>query len=652
MSLGDSLARATAGKKKKTVKQTHEPREGAPYGRRWHLFVCIVAILLTAAAYSNALRGDFVYDDELQIVQNDYIKHDRYFWLALTTDVWSFRTPEEGAQSNYWRPSFVAWLAINYRLFKLNTTGWHVLSVLAHLLVTLLAYQVLSKLRLRPEVAATVTWAFAAHPVHVQSVTWISGVPDVLMSGFLLGSFLCYLGVRERQRWYLWACALLLYIAALLSKEVAVTFPAIIFLTTWILARENRLANRDALNQAFRSSLPFVAVAIFFVAARYQVLQMVRLLAPSAPGLDSVLMTLPSLLVFYVRQVVFPFMLSPFHPLRPVTGANIGFANFFLPLALTLGMGYLAFVLFRRKVAYRHGLVWFLIPLATAFDTRVFTHEQQVQDRYLYLPLFGALTIAASLLVEAVERWGGPKLKKIPAPACLAGSVIAILLVILSIRYNRVWDNDLAFLQHSVQGDPDSAIAHYLLGEEHMKNGNLDDARVVLTRALEIAPKVIHINVSMGRLANRQQRFDEAERYLERVVSDFPHYALAVDQLGLAYQEQGKTDQAIALFERSRQNIPRKRSLYTNHIALLHRIANRPASAQAELESQLSELNSSVEPDVLIGWFYLGELYREQGKTDQAQNAYQKYLDSTLNLSDARIEQIRERASKGIASLR
>lgn len=652
MSLGDSLVLGAESKKQKTAVQPHEPRQGAPYGRRWHLFVCVVAMLLTAAAYSNSLRGDFIYDDDVQIVQNDYIKQDRYLWHALTTDVWSFRTPEEGAQSNYWRPAFVAWLAINYRLFELNTTGWHLLSILAHMLVTLLAYQVFVKLKLRPDVAAMVTWAFATHPLHVQSVTWISGVPDVLMGGFLLASFLCYLGVRERQRWYLWASALVLYLAALLSKEVAVTFPAIIFLTTWILDRENRLANRDALNHALKRSLPFVAVAVLFVAARYQVLQMVRLLAPSAPGLDSVLMTLPSLLVFYVRQVVFPFMLSPFHPLRPVTGANIGFTNFFLPLALTLGIGYLAFLLLQRKVAYRHGLVWFLIPLATAFDTRVFTHEQQVQDRYLYLPLLGALIIAAGLLVEAVERWGGPKLKKIPAPACLAGAAIAILLAVLAIRYNSVWNNDLAFLQHSVRMDPDSAIAHYLLGEDHMKEGRLDDARAVLTRALEIAPKVIHINVSMGRLANRQRRFDEAERYLERVVKDFPQYALAVDQLGLAYQEQGKTDQAIALFERSRQNIPRKRLLYTNHIALLHRIANRPASALAELESQLSELNSSVEPDVLIGWFYLGELYREQGRADQARSAYQKYLDSTLNPSDARVEQIRERASMGIASLR
>ena len=68
-----------------------------PDARRWHLFVCGVALLLIAAAYSNALRGDFVYDDEVQIVQNDYIKHDRYLWHALTTDVWSFRTPEDGA---------------------------------------------------------------------------------------------------------------------------------------------------------------------------------------------------------------------------------------------------------------------------------------------------------------------------------------------------------------------------------------------------------------------------------------------------------------------------------------------------------------------------------------------------------------------------
>ncbi len=620
-------------------------KQPAPAGRterKQHVIICAVALFLASLAYSNALRGEFVYDDDFQIVKNRYVQQNQHFWEAMTTDVWAFRSPEESAQSNYWRPLFVAWLAMNYRLFGLDTTGWHVLNILAHLLVTLLAYRVLVALKLRMEVSALVTWAFASHPVHVQSVTWISGIPDVLMAGFLFGSFLCYLALRKRQRWYLWAGALLLYFAALLSKEVAITFPAIILLTNWILDRENQLSNRAAINQALKRSLPFLAVGIVFVVARYEVLQMIRRTAPDSEGLGSVLLTLPSILFFYIRQVLFPIILSPFHPFRPVTTANIGIGNFLLPLVLTAVTGYLAYRLFRRGVAYRHGLVWFLIPLATALDTRVFTHEQQVQDRYLYLPLFGALIVFASFLVESIERLRRSNSDRLRQIIYTAGLVIAIILAIMTIRYNPVWNNDQVFMEYTIRIDPNSAIAHYNLAEEYMKQGRLEDARSILTRALEIAPKVAHINVSMGRLANLQGRYAEAAAYLEPVVKSYPQYALAVDQLGLAYQQQGKTDQAIAVFDRGRQSIPHKRVIYTNYIAKLQRIANRPAQSLAELEAIIPQLNSSTDPNEVIGWFYLGELYRELGKRDQAANAYERYIRSTRHIDDPEVRQLHQ----------
>ena len=193
-----------------------------------------VAVLLTIFAYSNALSGAFVYDDKLQIVKNETIQHNQYFWKALTSDVWAFGGEHGEARSNYWRPAFVTWLTLNYRLFGLNVLGWHVLNIFAHLLVVLLCYWVLIALEVRTAASAIATWLFAAHPAHVQSVTWISGVPDVLMAGFLLGSFLFYLSLRRVPRWISWAGALVCYSAALFSKESAIVYPAIIFFSEWV----------------------------------------------------------------------------------------------------------------------------------------------------------------------------------------------------------------------------------------------------------------------------------------------------------------------------------------------------------------------------------------------------------------------------------
>ena len=82
------------------------------------VWIVAVALILAAAAYSSAIPGGFVSDDDVQIVRNVQIQDGRLFWRALTSDVWSFAGSGDRT-SNYWRPAFVSWLALNYRLFGL-----------------------------------------------------------------------------------------------------------------------------------------------------------------------------------------------------------------------------------------------------------------------------------------------------------------------------------------------------------------------------------------------------------------------------------------------------------------------------------------------------------------------------------------------------
>src|ERR1700749_2478825 len=89
---------------------------------KWHLGVIGVAILLIAIAYANATGGSFVYDDESQIAKNPDIQTGGDLGQALFTVVWAFRSVAGEARSNYCRPVFIAWVAVNYRLFGLQPT--------------------------------------------------------------------------------------------------------------------------------------------------------------------------------------------------------------------------------------------------------------------------------------------------------------------------------------------------------------------------------------------------------------------------------------------------------------------------------------------------------------------------------------------------
>ncbi|MCI0491200.1 MAG: tetratricopeptide repeat protein [Blastocatellia bacterium] len=637
------------GRTPQTSKAPGKPSAPAASNWKWHTAVVCVALLLTAISYSNAVSGEFVYDDDAQIVENTYIQHDQYFYEALTSDVWAFKGDRGGARSNYWRPAFVAWLILNYKLFGLEPAGWHALNILAHLLVTLLAYRVLVALDLRAAICAIATWVFAAHPAHVQSVTWISGVPDVLMSAFLLGSFLGYLALRNRQRWYLWASTLLLYFAALSSKESALAFPAIILFTDWALSRNKGVATRPSAALALRRAAPFLATAAVFMLLRYQVLHILRNLALEAPGIESVFLTLPSMLMFYVWTTVFPFGLGPIYDLRYVNADNLGLTNFLLPLVLLAAIGYGAYRLARRRLAYQHGLIWFLPLLVPVLDARIFVPEMLVQDRYLYLPLLGAFIIIASGLVELTERFRSGDAKMI---ACSTGLVLALVLAIATRQYNPVWSNSLALWEHGVRVDPTSSMAYGLLGVAYQKAERLSEARQALLRALELRPGLTSAHISMGTIANREGRYDEAEQYLKRVLDQYPDYDVALEQLGLTYQQQGRIDEAIALFDNGRRIIPNKRAVYTINIAVLYKLSDRAADAQRELEGLRPELNSAFEADVLIAWWYLGELYREQGKANEAAEAYARYLRATEGMTDSEVGPIRRFAAQALQRVR
>jgi len=156
----------------------------------------------------------------------------------------------------------------------------------------------------------------------------------------------------------------------------------------------------------------------------------------------------------------------------------------------------------------------------------------------------------------------------------------------------------------------------------------------------------------MGIIANREQRYDDAVASLKQVLAVYPDYDTALDQLGLAYQQQGKFDEAIALFDQGRQRMVYKREAYTINIAVLEAMAGRKTEALAELESLVPQLDTVTSPDIIKAWWYLGELYRVQGRVDDAKSAYERYLKATEGNSDPQVRRLRDLATQSLQQLK
>src|SRR5208337_2652811 len=231
--------------------------------------VCTVTFL----AYLSTLSFGFVYDDKPVIVDNPVIRSwDSLTYYLLPQAASNVAQPAGGS---FYRPISVLWLRLNYVIFGLNPAGWHVALLAGHVFMTYLVFVAVEKLS-RRSVASLAAILFGLHPVHTENVAWLSSVNDLLMSVFVLASFLAYLKFREGRKSKLWmATSLVLFLAALLAKETAAVFPLLIFAFAVIFACPRSAENSTPFASVFQDGLvciPYFVVLAIFLAVRKSML--------------------------------------------------------------------------------------------------------------------------------------------------------------------------------------------------------------------------------------------------------------------------------------------------------------------------------------------------------------------------------------------
>lgn len=625
----------SAQRRRVAVRPSPASSTWSTWGRQWPWF--LPAILAAVLVYSNTVAGAFVYDDLRQIARNSLIQQDSEFWRALTSDVWAFKGGGVVAASNYWRPTFVFWLIANYRLFGLDPVGWHVTSLILHAFVTGLAYALVRRLTVPRPVAAAIALVFAVHPVHTESVAWISGSPDLLLGAALLGAMHAVLNLVERSSTGRWLAALALYAVALGAKEVAIVLPALVVLLVWRPATDGQ-PESSSLRRAARLALPFAGLAVVYLGLRLAVLGQFSRSAEAAVGTVAAVLSAPEVFLFYLRQIVWPWELGPSYPLRAVSPDHLTVGNFFLPLLASLGVVAGGCLLAWRSALTRIGLGLFLLVLAPALNLSAFIPEQIVHDRYLYVPLLGFLMLVAAA-IDALRRF-------IPAPpelvtnaAAVALAMCAAPLAVQTWAYNRAWTSEPALWQRAVAVDPTSSFNWAQYAAVLVETGELKEAIAASDRALAIGPSAI-ARLNRGRALIETGRFDEAERDLGSLVEtpddQINAYTLYQGYEGLAicYERRAMRDQALASLDDARRRLPIYRAALTENVAVLLYQSGRKSEALRELESVRSLAAVELLPESRIVFLRLGMLYAELQRLADARAALGQYLSLTEDLQD------------------
>ncbi|MGC2234870.1 MAG: hypothetical protein WA584_01745 [Pyrinomonadaceae bacterium] len=625
---------------------------------RWLILLALIAFFV----FANSMSGDFVYDDNRQILRNPLIQDAGLYGKALTSDVWAFKGDGSVAASNYWRPAFTAWSILNFQLFGPNPVGWHLLNLLLHAGVCILAFLLLRRWNLSPVNAFAISAIFAVHPVHTESVAWISGSPDLLFSLFLLASLWFAENVsrkgakaqdEDKKGSLINSFDLILsitfYALALGAKEVALLCIPLFYL---IFTRTEDEKNGRAAASSFIRIVPFLLVGAVYFAARWIILGAISKPAEDAANFGSAVLSVPAMFVFYLKQIIFPVWLGANYSLRPVI--QIDLTNFVLPLIVSIAALALFYLLAKRSFVAKLGLAIFILPLAPTMNSTALLSEQIVHDRYLYLPLLGFLMMILPYLTEKLEKI--TKKSEINI-ALMLTIVMGLPLAYQTFLSNRVWASDLSLWQHNVKIDPNSATNWLQLGAELLERENFVEATKAYNNSIDIKPSPLAL-MGRARIFIAQNQLEEAVWDLQ-TVTEIPNdkvnaYTLyqSYEALAIAFSQQDKPEKAVQFLTEARKRLPIYYAALTEKLAVVYYGQNRKDLALKELEGAKKQAKVELLPESKTVLLRLGMLYAEQGKNQEAKDVLQEYLKLTTNLQDKFTQQDRKQAADLLKQLK
>ena len=505
--------------------------------RQASLLNAVSLTVATVAVYWQTHSFDFVAMDDLV-----YVSDNPHVLTGINSAnlVWSVTTFHAG----YWIP--LTWLSfmLDAQLFGAHAGGYHVTNLLLHVINTLLVYALLTRATGSQVRSVFVAALFALHPLHVESVAWVTERKDVLSTLFGLLSIYAYIRSATTGRRLELIFSFLLFVMSLASKPTLVTLPFVfLLLDFWPLLRfgtanglqgplgvaatlrktpETKKPQRSV--QAIRrpsivsllmEKLPFLAVSVAFSIVTFVAQRSIGAVE-SIEGhpLRARCLNAVAVYVSYLRKIVVPNDLAIFypHPRDQLALSAVVVAAVVL-LAITL----VAVLLFRRYPYVFVGWCWYIGTLVPTIGI-VQVGRQQMADRFTYFPSIG-LFIAFVWLVTDLAPAGFVRGRLLPVIG------VASLTAMASISFVQVgyWQNSVTLFRHAIDCGQDSAVSRSFLGSSLVASGNTKEGMAFLESAVAMEPNdhEFEFNLAValqihGQLDAAAKHYTEALRLHER----------------------------------------------------------------------------------------------------------------------------------------
>jgi Tfp pilus assembly protein PilF len=576
------------------------------------LAVALVLSVITITAFWPVSGYDFVnYDDNLYVTENTVVQQG-FTWSGV---VWAF-----SANHAYnWHP--LTWIShmVDCQLFGLWAPGHHLTSLFLHVLNSVLLFLLLWRMTDSVWRSGMVAALFALHPLHVESVAWVSERKDVLSTLFWIVATWAYVRYTEAPGFFRYACVFLLLAAGLMTKPMLVTLPFVfLLLDYWPLDRLGEPLQRSgaaehrkqhvvsSMIRLVREKVPLFALSILSSGVTFLVQQQegaVRSLEsiPVDVRLSNVLVSY----VAYIGKMIWPINLAVLYP-YPIS----------IPLwkAATAG-GFLItlsglVIRYRRRHRYLlTGWLWYLGTLVPVIGlVQVGVHS--MADRYTYIPLIGLFILVAWGGEEVFRKWQWGQVTSF----AVALGVILVLAFVSRLQLNH-WKNSVVLFENAIDVTSGNYIAHLNLGAARYARGEMDRAISEYRKALDINANHAAIHDSLGAVLLVKGRYGEAIPHFSRALEIDPNLVEAKKNLKTALKHMGWPDDEAEALNRRAISLAARGEFQEAADALSEALQIRPRFAEAH--------------------YNLGKVLAAQGKVEEAIFHYSEALRINSNYVEA-----------------
>ena len=571
----------------------------------------LAVFVFAACLYLPSLKNGFVWDDkalvenpDIRTLNGDTVKR------VFTTNYWD----ATDVTSGLYRPLTALSFHADYQTHADKPAGFHLTNVLFNAAVCALLFLVLVEMFAALDLALIAALFFAAFPMHVENVAWVSGRTDLLATMFMLAS-LWWTGARKGAL----IGAAFFFIAALLSKETAIVLPAVVLVSTLLSAHREPSARRRGI---ILTTVLFV-IALLYLVLRKQVLgASVGYFHRFTHGFEQAVALPFSILAHYTYKLVFPFRPNAESDFPPP--AHFWNVHVLVGVAIFAGICY-ALWRWRGNRVFVFGTAVIAIGLLPVLN--ILPLNQILAERFLYFPSTGFALLVALLVITLRRRW------RLPA------TVVFVLLLAAccarTVMRTADWKDELTLFQKSVAASPDNARARASLGSTLYDLERYDEALNEFRHAVRVNPSYAPGWSGLARTEGKLGHLKEAMYAINNALDIDPDNAVYYNSLGMLQFQARDYMNAVGSFREVLQIRPRHLHARFNLGLALYQLGDFEGAVK-----EFTELENK-DGDFQNAWFFLAESQLRAGNAEAAAESARHFL-AVHSQDDAMASRARE----------